>query len=59
MEEYHSTPVVPGSFGQLLSGTSYRFLPHTVAFPGSLSFPPLGTPSLRDTLLATSAISRV
>ena len=45
MVEYHSTPPIPRSFGLLLPGPSYSFLPHTAPSPGCLSFPPLATPS--------------
>ena len=58
MVEYHLTPPIPRSFGLLSSGTGYRFVPHTVASSGCLSFPPLATPSLRDTLLASSMLFR-
>ena len=59
MVEYHSTPPIRRSFGLPLSGTSYRFLPHTVPSSRGLSFPPPTTPSLRDTPLASSVIPRV
>ena len=56
MVEYHSTPSIPRSIGLMSSGTSYRSLPHTVPPPGCLSFPPLATPGLLDTLLSTSML---
>ena len=59
MVEYHSTPPIPKSFGLLSSGSSYRFLPHTVPFPGCLSITPLSTPGLLQTLRATSTLFRV
>ena len=59
MVEYHSTPPIPRSFGLLSSGSSYRFLPHTVPFPGCLSITPLSTPGLLQTLRATSTLFRV
>ena len=46
MVEYRSTPPIPRSFGLLSSGSSYRFLPHTVPSPGCLSITPLATPGL-------------
>ena len=59
MVEYHWTPPTPKSFGLLSSGSSYRFLPHTVPFPGCLSITPLSTPGLLQTLRATSTLFRV
>ena len=54
MVGYHLTPPIPRSFELLLSGTRYRLWPQTVPSPGSLSFHPLATPRLRETLLAPS-----
>ena len=56
MVEYHSTPPIPKSFGLLSSGSSYRFLPHTVPSPSCLSITPFTTPGLFQTLRATSTL---
>ena len=59
MVEYHSTTPIPKSFGLLSSGSSYRFLTHTVHSPGCLSITPLATPGCVQTVRATSMLFRV
>ena len=59
MVEYHSTPPILKSFVLLSSGTRDRLLSHIVPFPGCLSFPPLATLGLLDTVLAISMLLHV
>ena len=59
MVEYISTPPISRSFGLLSSGSSYRFLPHTVPSLDCLSNTPLATPGLLQTVRATSMLFRV
>ena len=53
------SPSNPRSFGQQISGTSYRFLHPTVLPPRWRYFQPLATAGLRDTFLATPLTLRM